>query len=160
MKKRIKIQVKSTEAARRAMSSVGLPDGIAEKLLGRVFNTHAVVGGSVCIADDIEDGPLDGWWLTRDCYTILTRKKKPNNNNLMGSPRGNATSNNRNFGLNSSGKGDKPRTLFDERWRQRYDEIRWGGIDGRAGGPLTGIVRVGNKLIKHYQKIVATNNEP
>lgn len=36
---------------------------------------------------------------------------------------------NRNFGLNhEAGKGSKPRTKFDENWRERYSEIDWKNI--------------------------------
>lgn len=42
-----------------------------------------------------------------------------------------------------AGKGDTPRTSFDQNWAKRFAEIKWSNL-------VKGFVRKGNKLTKRY----------
>lgn len=52
-----------------------------------------------------------------------------------------AKGNNRNFGLNSPGKGDKDRTSDRKEFVKNYDNIKFTGVE---------FVKRNNKLIKKY----------
>lgn len=55
-----------------------------------------------------------------------------------------------NSGHSSSGKGDKPRTRFDERWANNFNHIRW------PAARDTAFVRKGNRSVKVYSRSANT----
>jgi hypothetical protein len=58
--------------------------------------------------------------------------------------------NSRDIGLNhGAGKGDKPRSKYDQRWVENFSEINWGDPAKRAEG----FQKKGNRQIKKYGNI-------